>query len=111
MNLALSSSREKRQTDDKGDAAMTFKMTDHRERALQAAIRRFPQHEFATRSLMNRSEAFRDMCEELSDAEIALSNVPTAPQALHEARRLEWQGVIDRLVAEVATALLERRVR
>ena len=61
------------------------------------------------RKLMGRSEAFRDICEELLEAEIALSNVPGTPPELHEARRAEWEELVDRLVAEVGAALLEAK--
>jgi hypothetical protein len=79
------------------------------EQAYAAAARRFPQAKFAIRMLMNRSETFCDMCEELADAEFALSQVPGVPAALREARRVEWQELIDRLVAEVGTAISECR--
>ncbi|UVK36540.1 hypothetical protein LHFGNBLO_003466 [Mesorhizobium sp. AR10] len=75
--------------------------------AYSAAVRRFPHAEFAIRKLISRSEAFRDICEELLEAEIALSNVPGAPPELHDARRAEWEELVDRLVAEVGTALRE----
>lgn len=56
---------------------------------------------------MDRSESFRDICEELADAELALSKVDhQAPPALREARRAEWQELIDRLVGEVGAAVL-----
>ena len=74
---------------------------------IQAPARRFPQAEFAIRNLMNRSEAFCDMCEELAEAELALSNVPATFAALCEGRRVEWQELVDRLVAEVGAALRE----
>lgn len=78
-----------------------------REQAYSAAVRRFPHAEFAIRKLMTRSEAFRDICEELLEAEIALSNVPDTPLELHEARRAEWEEFVDRLIAEVGAALRE----
>jgi len=78
-----------------------------KEQAFSAAVRRFPQAEFAIRKLMTRSEAFCDICEELAEAEWALSKVPEVPPALREARRAEWQELVDRLVAEVAAALRE----
>ncbi|WP_353646544.1 hypothetical protein [Mesorhizobium sp. WSM2239] len=78
--------------------------------AFSAALRRFPQFELAIRRLMARSEAFRDMCEELVEVEVALSNVDKIAPALREARRVEWQELIDRLVAEVEAALLEKDV-
>jgi len=56
---------------------------------------------------MDRSESFRDICEELADAEYALSKVDEASPALRAARRAEWQELIDRLVAEVGAAVLD----
>jgi hypothetical protein len=76
-----------------------------RQKAVAAAVRRFPQSEIAIRGLMDRSEAFRDMCEELAEAELALSRVDAAPPPLREARRAEWQELVDRLVGEVRAAI------
>ena len=78
--------------------------------AFSAALRRYPQFELAIRRLMARSEAFCDMCEELAEAELALSTVDKVAPALREARRAEWQELIDRLVAEVGTALLDKDI-
>ena len=50
------------------------------------------------------------MCEELAEAELALSKVDRVPSGLREARRAEWQELIDRLVAEVEAALLDKDV-
>lgn len=76
--------------------------------AYSAALRRFPRSELAIRRLMVRSEAFRDMCEELAEAEAALSKVDQVPPVLREARRAEWPGLVDRLVGEVGAALRTR---
>lgn len=78
--------------------------------AFSAAFRRFPQFELAIRRLMDRSEAFADMCEELAEAELALSKVNEVPPALREARRAEWQELVDRLVGEVEAALQDKDV-
>jgi hypothetical protein len=48
------------------------------------ATRRFPRAEFAIRRLMNLSEAFCDMCEELADAEALLFGA----QDTHELAKL-----------------------
>ncbi|MFI0844211.1 hypothetical protein [Mesorhizobium sp. IMUNJ 23232] len=82
-----------------------------RERAFSAATRRFPNAEFAIRKLMSHSEVFCDICEELAEAELALARVPETPAAVHEARRTEWQELVDRLVAELGTALREGQMR
>nr|WP_149802659.1 hypothetical protein [Mesorhizobium sp. NFR06] len=82
-----------------------------RQRAISAAVRRFPQFELAIHRLMDRSESFRDICEELADAEFALSKVDEVAPALRGARRAEWQELVDRLVGEVETVLNTDAVR
>jgi len=54
---------------------------------------------------MGRNESFRDMCEELVEAELALSRVDQVAPALREARRAEWQELVDQLVEEVGAVL------
>jgi hypothetical protein len=76
-----------------------------KKRAVSAAVRRFPQFELAIHRLMGRSEGFQDMCEELAEAELALSRIDMVPPALRESRRAEWQGLVDRLVGEVGAVL------
>lgn len=74
-------------------------------RAVSAAVRRFPQFELTVHRLVDRSETFRDMCEELADAEQALARVEELPMALRETRRAEWQELVDRLTGEVGAVL------
>jgi hypothetical protein len=81
-----------------------------RKKAVSAAVRRFPQFELAIHRLMERCDAFCEMCEELAEAERALSAVDLVPPALREARRAEWQELVDRLVAEVGAALQDKDV-
>jgi hypothetical protein len=78
--------------------------------AFSAALRRYPQFELAIRRLMARSEAFCDMCEELAEAELALSRIDKVAPELREARRAEWQELIDRLVGEIGAALYDKDV-
>ena len=82
-----------------------------RQRAISAAVRRFPRFELAIHRLMDRSESFRDMCEELAEAELALSRVDQFPPAVREARRAEWQELVDRLVGEVGDVLVTDAAR
>ena len=77
------------------------------ERGFAAAVKQFPDAASAIGQLMKRSEVFCDICEELADAELALSNVPETPSAPYAARRLEWQELVDRLIHELAAALRE----
>jgi len=74
-------------------------------RVVSAAVRRFPQFELTVHRLLNRDETFRDMCEELVEAELALSSVEQLGPELREARRAEWQEVVDRWVEEIGAAL------
>jgi hypothetical protein len=76
-----------------------------REKAVAAALRRFPQYELTIHRLMLRAESFRDMCEELAEAELALERVDQVPSANREERKAEWQALVDRLVAEVEAEL------
>jgi hypothetical protein len=60
---------------------------------------------------MNSSETFREICDELAEAELAMSKVPRTPPELCKARTLEWQEVVDRLVTEASVALHESEAR
>jgi hypothetical protein len=76
-----------------------------RQTALLAAIRRYPECELAIRRLIETNEPFRDICEELAEAERALSNVADLPDLSGEARRAEWQEIVDRLAREMKLVL------
>jgi len=76
-----------------------------RTRAVSAAVRRFPRFELTIHRLMDRSESFRDMCEELADAELALSKVDEVRLELREPWRVEWEELVDRLAGEVEAVL------
>ena len=76
-----------------------------RERAVEAALRRFPQFELTINRLMDRAESFRAMCRDLADAELALAKVENEPAGTCKARRAEWEALVDQLSAEVETEL------
>jgi hypothetical protein len=76
-----------------------------RQTALLAALRRHPQCELAIRRLIETDEPFRDICEELAEAEQALSKVDYLPDVSLEARRAEWQEIVDRLAGELKLTL------
>jgi hypothetical protein len=76
-----------------------------RQTALLAAIRRYPECELAIRRLIETDEPFRDICEELAEAEWALSKVDYSPDVSREARRAEWQEIVDGLAGEMKLAL------
>ena len=71
-----------------------------------AACNRFPRQELAIRKLMKESEAFREMCEELAEAEAALARVDlTAPAAQRDVRRAQWAELVEVLAREVGQTL------
>jgi hypothetical protein len=73
--------------------------------AFDAAARRFPQAEFTIRRLLRSNDTFREICEELAEAEAALARVPDGVAALAEARQREWQELVDELVSELESQL------
>jgi hypothetical protein len=87
------------------------RMTTERElgnnqgKALQAAAKWFPRSEFTIRRLLRSNEDFRELCEELADAEAALINVSEGATASREAREREWQELVQELVTEVGQTL------
>ena len=68
-------------------------------------MRRFPDFELPIRRLLAADENFSDICEELAEAEHALSMVDDMPAASRAARRAEWQELIARLVVEIEALL------
>jgi hypothetical protein len=79
-------------------------------RVASAIARRFPQFEFAVHELMDRNESFRDMSEELLEAEAALSGVDKEAPELREARRAEWRACIERSLSELEDELRKYNV-
>ena len=77
---------------------------------LLAALRKFPQSELPIRRLMSRNENFRDMCQELADAEFALSKVGEISPDLQEVRRCEWEQLIARLTSEISAQLQDSQM-
>ncbi|MCO5063916.1 MAG: hypothetical protein M9924_05805 [Rhizobiaceae bacterium] len=77
----------------------------NRRESFSAAIRRFPHFELAIRRLIKTDEVFREVCEELEEAELALSSTDREPAHLRDVRRVEWQALVDRLVGEIAAAI------
>lgn len=82
---------------------MSLKATERE--SFAAVARRFPDLELPIRRLFETSENFRDICEELAEAEIALSSAENAAAASNEDRAAEWRELVDRLVGEVELAI------
>ncbi|HWK67030.1 MAG TPA: hypothetical protein VNS34_19050 [Rhizobiaceae bacterium] len=77
--------------------------------ALSAAVRRFPDFELTIRRMIEKDRTFRDICEELAEAEAALSRVAQLPPPIRAARRAEWEDLVGRLVREIEAALRENQ--
>jgi hypothetical protein len=75
-----------------------------------AAMRRFPDRAADIRTLSDRSESFRDMCDELAMLEAALARVDFEPPERRESRRAEWEELMEQSLAEIERALTEVKV-
>ncbi|MCX5580509.1 hypothetical protein [Kaistia terrae] len=85
--------------------------SDEHEGAGRAAVlRRFPAEHRAIEALTAQNEDFRDMCEELAEAEMALLAVERLPGHLRSQRAAEWRASIERLASEIARALNDANV-
>lgn len=73
--------------------------------AFSAARQRFPACGHDIRFMMDRNEAFFEMCEELAMADMALANIASVPAAERDTRADECRVWIERLTAEIAEAL------
>jgi hypothetical protein len=80
------------------------------EAGVVAALRRFPADRKAIEELILRDGDFRDMCDELAEAEGALSAVEQLPTAVRAERTAEWVASIEHLAFEIARALREANV-
>lgn len=74
-----------------------------------AAIRHFPERAKDIEMLVRDSESFRDLCDELAEAEEALATVEGLEIATRAQRRLEWLSFIRGTLAEISAEL--RRVK
>ncbi|PWK66442.1 hypothetical protein [Aminobacter sp. AP02] len=77
--------------------------------ALSAALRRFPSLELTIRQLIATDQNFRDMCDELAEAEAALSRVDQLPLHICAIRKAEWGDLVERLAREILAALQEKQ--
>ncbi|MDW6021086.1 hypothetical protein SAZ10_04840 [Mesorhizobium sp. BAC0120] len=73
------------------------------------AVRRFPELELTIRRMFEADQGFREMCEELVEAETALSRVEQLPEPKRAARKAEWQDLVARLTREIEVALRENQ--
>ncbi|MCX5517440.1 hypothetical protein OSH10_03235 [Kaistia defluvii] len=77
---------------------------------IEAAIRHFPAQATDIEALARESERFRDLCEELVEAEAALSAVDELEMALRAERRLEWLAFVRWALKEIDRDLRQTRV-
>ncbi len=70
-----------------------------------AALQRFPSERRTIEELILQDEDFRDMCEELADAELALKAAERLPPGVRAERTSEWAATVERQVAEIGRAI------
>lgn len=76
---------------------------------LQAAIRHFPNSVNEIEIRGNQDHEFLLLCEDLAEAEVALAKWEKSAAPQRELRSLEYQALVDELVAEVAAVLAGSR--
>ena len=76
----------------------------------QAAIRKFPSNAKSIEALLVSSESFRELCEDLAEAERALAATNQLPEALRFPSRVECRGWVESLAKEIEGMLLETKV-
>jgi len=75
-----------------------------------AATRRFPSEGQLIVKMMNRSESFRGLCDDLAEAERALAATDQMPEAFRRDRRAECQEWVESLTNEIKQALRRAKV-
>src|SRR4026209_1518774 len=75
-----------------------------------AAVRKFPSHAKLIEELMIRSESFRELCEDLAEAERVLAATDQTPAMLRCGRRAECRGWVESLTNEIECTLREAKV-
>ncbi|CAN7716949.1 hypothetical protein LJR098_003426 [Rhizobium sp. LjRoot98] len=77
---------------------------------LAAALRRFPTHAAQMRTLIQRNESFRAMCDDLACVEQALLSVDKMPSEIRDERRREFTELVDGLAVEIERTLSQVKV-
>ncbi|MFK4770354.1 hypothetical protein [Rhizobium sp. ZW T2_16] len=79
-------------------------------RGLAAARERFPDLLRQIDNLFELDEEFRVLCEDLADVKTALNECRHLPAVIRDARRLEYEELIDSLAKEIEQALSRANV-
>jgi hypothetical protein len=80
------------------------------DRGVLAAVRRFPRRSLEIRRLAIADSAFRALCGDLAEAELALARWKQEPSQQAAARRSEYDLLVDELAIEIES-IVERRSR
>ena len=83
---------------------------DQRDEGLAVALRRFPTHAAQIRTLIERNENFRTMCDDLACVEQALLSVDQFPVEIRNDRRREFTELVDGLAVEIERVLSQVKV-
>ena len=79
-------------------------------RGLAAALERLPALRRQIENLFELDEEFRALCEDLADVTTALHECRHLPADIRDARRLEYEELIDSLAKEIEQALSRANV-
>ncbi len=79
-------------------------------RGLTAVLERFPALRKQIENLFELDEEFRALCEDLADVKTALNECQHLPSDIREARRLEYEELVDSLSVEIEQALSRANV-
>jgi hypothetical protein len=77
--------------------------------AVQAVIARFPDRGHAIEELAGTDEGFRTLCEDLAEADVALTRWEHSSSPAKEARCAEYRDLVRDLAVEVEAELDRRK--
>lgn len=80
------------------------------DRGVLAALRRFPQRSMEIRRLAIADSAFRSLCQDLAEAELALARWGQIATELAASRRSEYDLLVEELAVEIES-IVDRRAR
>jgi hypothetical protein len=79
-----------------------IKRLPHRtERAYCFVAEKLPGHEFLIRRLITSDTTFRELCEELADAQTTMTRATSSNDEPRADHANEWEEIVERLTSEI----------
>ncbi|MEK0084412.1 hypothetical protein [Benzoatithermus flavus] len=75
------------------------------DKALLAAVQRFPDRQHVLKTLAARDESFRALCSDLAEAEAALRRWRASTSSVREQRCAEYLELVESLAGEIVLHL------